>query len=215
MDKSRAISLIEKIVFLYLLIFPFGQLLAFRASLLGVNIRVQPVDLVVLPVIPILLFWEASASIKIFSSVKPKVFWAVAAMLIILGIFPYYRTFYTRPLTHKSSESYFYREIARWISKNEDKNVVVTTLFGPTEKMTKYYLGEVPSNVSFQNFDLIKEGASENTYYVGLPGQFVKKGMDLEEKEKTESRVQIIDKIIGEGELVFEYGENLWIGYQK
>ena len=166
-------------------------------------------------VIPILLFWEASASIKIFSSVKPKVFWAVAAMLIILGIFPYYRTFYTRPLTHKSSESYFYREIARWISKNEDKNVVVTTLFGPTEKMTKYYLGEVPSNVSFQNFDLIKEGASENTYYVGLPGQFVKKGMDLEEKEKTESRVQIIDKIIGEGELVFEYGENLWIGYQK
>src|SRR3989344_50257 len=77
MDKSRAISLIEKIVFLFLLIFPFGQLLAFRASLLGVNIRVQPVDLVVLPVIPILLLAQIGL---------PK-FFATSKTLLLLGVF--------------------------------------------------------------------------------------------------------------------------------
>ena len=45
MDKSKANLLVEKLTFLYLLAFPFGQLLALKASFLGANIRVHPADL--------------------------------------------------------------------------------------------------------------------------------------------------------------------------
>ena len=85
-------------------------------------------------------------------------------------------------------------------------------MFGPTDKMTKYYLGEIPQNISFQSFDLNNETPQGNTYYVGLPGQFLRHGKNL---TPDGARIPIVETIKGEDELVFEYGENLWIGYQK
>ncbi|KKU10077.1 MAG: hypothetical protein UX13_C0021G0007 [Candidatus Woesebacteria bacterium GW2011_GWB1_45_5] len=166
-------------------------------------------------IIPFLLYWETVAIEKLLTVKKIRLVLVVLALFAAFEVFGYHRDFYTRPMKYKNSESYFYRQIADWVAKNRDKNVVVTTLFGPTDKMIGYYLGEIPANVSFQNFDLIKEATGENMYYIGLPGQFVKKGKDLEKKEKDESRTPIIEKINGEDELIFEYGESLWIGYQK
>jgi hypothetical protein len=48
MDKSKTTNLAEKLVFIYLLLFPFGQLLAIRLSIFNANIRLHPIDLVAL-----------------------------------------------------------------------------------------------------------------------------------------------------------------------
>ena len=56
MDKSKANLLVEKLVFLYLLLFPFGQLMALKASFLGANIRVHPADIVSLLALPVIAF---------------------------------------------------------------------------------------------------------------------------------------------------------------
>ncbi len=165
--------------------------------------------------IPFLLYWETAALEKLLTLKNLRPALGLLAVFAAFEIFGYYKAFYTEPLKFKGSESFFYMQIADWIGKNREKRIVVTTLFGPTNKMTKYYLGEIPSTVSFQNFDLTKEDISQNIYYIGLPGQFVKKGKDLEKKEKDGSRIPIVEKIYGEDELIFEYGENLWIGYQK
>ena len=158
--------------------------------------------------LPVFLYWE----IQVLEKIKPKHLLMVTAILFIVFVIHYYITFYTKPLMYKSPENYYYQEIAKWVNKNEDKKIIVTTMFGPTEKMTKYYLSEIPSNVSFQPFDLNKELPQKNTYYIGLPGQFLRHGKNL---TADRSLVPVIEIIKGEDELVFEYGENLWIGYQK
>jgi len=77
MDKIKSPGLAEKILFLYLLIFPFGQLLAIKAQLLGANIRIHSGDLIVLPFIAILLSKDI---------LRPKFFEHLTG-IILLGIF--------------------------------------------------------------------------------------------------------------------------------
>ena len=77
MDKSKAIKLIEKLVFLYLLLFPFGQILALRVVFLGSSIRVHPVDVVVFFTLPILVLGKIG---------WPK-FYKAAASLVLLAVF--------------------------------------------------------------------------------------------------------------------------------
>ncbi|OGM01876.1 hypothetical protein A2115_00295 [Candidatus Woesebacteria bacterium GWA1_41_8] len=55
MDKSKILALTEKLLFGYLLLFPFGQLLALKANIFGVNLRVHPTDLIILPFIVVFI----------------------------------------------------------------------------------------------------------------------------------------------------------------
>lgn len=54
MDKRKSLSIGEKIIFLLLVLFPFGQLLRSNLVLLGKSIVVQPIDIVALCTIPLL-----------------------------------------------------------------------------------------------------------------------------------------------------------------
>jgi O-antigen ligase len=76
MDKARA-SLVEKLLFLYLLVFPFGQLLAVKISFLGNLIRVHPADIIVLLI---------SAVVVLGKTPVPKFFKSFRSLLL-LGVF--------------------------------------------------------------------------------------------------------------------------------
>lgn len=65
MVKSKQNIIIESLLFLLMVIFPFGQLLSFRFHLLGMEIPLHPIDLISF------LFL---VSIVIFKQEKPKIF---------------------------------------------------------------------------------------------------------------------------------------------
>jgi hypothetical protein len=60
MAKSKTSLLVEKIVFLYLLLFPFGQLLSFQVLVLGRTIRLHPTDILVLLALPAALLTKVA-----------------------------------------------------------------------------------------------------------------------------------------------------------
>jgi O-antigen ligase len=77
MDNAKKVSLIEKLFFVFLVIFPFGQLLRFEIPLFGKIIPVQPLDVLSLIFFGIFL----TGGFKL-----PKIFKYVTTFLIV-GVF--------------------------------------------------------------------------------------------------------------------------------
>ena len=79
MGKSKAILLVEKLVLLYLLLFPFGQLLAFKVFFLGANVRVHPADIATFLALPVIAFGKMA---------RPKFFREIfnLALLAVFGL---------------------------------------------------------------------------------------------------------------------------------
>ncbi len=137
-------------------------------------------------------------------------------LVSLVGAVSFYHTLLFKPLSYQTPQPYLYREIARWLAANytPDKNFIVTTKFGPTDKMIPFYLGGSHDNLSFRQINFKSETPTPNTYYLGLSGEFVGKGRDLEEATPP-AGIEVITKITGEDEPVFEYGKNIWIGFTK
>ncbi|HEX6977560.1 MAG TPA: hypothetical protein VF185_04405 [Patescibacteria group bacterium] len=167
-----------------------------------------------LTLIPILLI-EPLAIYKIIK-LKNKIPLLLVSLLFALSIFSYYTTFYFSPQTYQKPESYLYEEISKWLYNNYDpsKTYIITNKFGPTDKMVSFYLQKTYSNVNFEEFDLSEKIPQKNTYYVGLEGEFVGHGKNLEQRTLPE-HLNIVDKITGQEEPVFEYGKEIWIGLYK
>ena len=167
-----------------------------------------------LTIVPILTL-EAIGISELIKKTNKKLI-ATGLLIAVVSVFGFYKTLLTKPLSYQSPQPYLFREIARWIVKNYDpnKNYVVTTKFGPTEIMTPYYLGRNYQNLTFESFDLRQESPRANTVYLGLAGEFVKPSRNLD-KIDPPGAIEILGKIEGEDEPVFEYGKNIWIGYSK
>lgn len=161
---------------------------------------------------PIFLFLEVFALSKIDFS---KSFIKVAAAIVILpSLFSYYRLFFITPEVYQTPQGYYLKKVSLWINKNRDnyQHFIVSPTFGPIPKALPYYLGKNNNlNISFQNFDLKNNRPEPNTIYIGLPGEFVGRGKDLENKEPL-GGIKLLDKIRANEEIVFEYGKEIWIG---
>lgn len=86
MDKLKALGLTEKLLFLYLLIFPFGQLLALKAHVFGANIRIHPADLIIFPFTAI-FFLKGLLQPKFFEYLKSILLLGVFSLIFSLFIF--------------------------------------------------------------------------------------------------------------------------------
>ncbi len=176
---------------------------------------------------PFLIFFEVYSFFLILNSKKKALILPIFALLFI-NMASYYNTFFFRQLEYRTAHPLYYREIASQIKKNKElKNIAVTTRFGPTPLMSAFYLNfdtnkfwfpylnnqESYKNITFRPFQLTSQGLEKDTLYIGLIGEFLGPGKDLE--NKTPPNLVILDKTIVNQELVFEYGNSLWTGYVK
>jgi len=129
MDKSKANLLVEKLTFLYLLAFPFGQLLALKASFLGANIRVHPADIVSLLALGVIAFAGMG---------RPKFFKEIfnLALLGVFGLALSFFVFETKQvaigalyLLRAVSYAAFFTAIYHLVkAKNKYKNILFNAL---------------------------------------------------------------------------------------
>ena len=83
--------------------------------------------------------------------------------------------------------------------------------------MINYYLQNDNQNISYQAFQFgqskntITTTPSPNIIYIGLIGEFVGEGKHLSQREKP-SNFTLLNELSIDGEIVFDYGNNLWIG---
>ena len=78
--------LYKRLIFVYLVLFPFGQILRTSISLYGRNIRLHPVDFVAL-IIFLLWIFEKSRRPKIYTWIKALVVTSVFSLLFSLSLF--------------------------------------------------------------------------------------------------------------------------------
>src|SRR3989344_8324794 len=88
MDNAEKLEkfLIPKLLFLYLIAFPFGQLLSIRFNLLRYNIPIHAADLIV-ALIALTSFLTSKAYPKIFAYIKHFILFLIVSFLFSLAIF--------------------------------------------------------------------------------------------------------------------------------
>lgn len=159
---------------------------------------------------PILLFLEVYAISKI--NLKGFSFNSLALIIVAFSLFTYYKFFFFEFKVYQTPQPFYFKEVSSWIKRNQNsyQNFIVSPLFGPIEKSVLYYLGKNDLNISFNTFDLKKNYPKPNTIYIGLVGEFVGRGKDIEEKEPVNG-VTILERLKSNEEIVFEYGKEIWI----
>ena len=159
---------------------------------------------------PVFLFLEVYA----ISKIKLRGFWLNLLTLIIISfsLFTYYKFFFSEFKVYQTPQPLYLKEISFWIKENQNKyqNFVVSPLFGPIEKGLPYYLGRNNLNIKFNTFDLKKNYPEPNTIYIGLVGEFVGRGKNIEKGEPVNG-VNILERLKSNEEIVFEYGKEIWI----
>lgn len=188
-------------------------------------------------VIPVFLLFEVLAVQRLIikiSQIKKVYLKKLTLVFIILigllGTVSYHYSFFSKSRNSQTVHSFLFREISRWLSQNKNGNdkITLTSRFGPTHLMSAFYLHSDPKifwpeylkngeeksldNITIKNFELGKNTFEANTIYIGLIGEFVGKGKNLELKNVPFS-FKLIKKIVAEDETVFEYGKEIWIGY--
>lgn len=169
--------------------------------------------------LPSFAFIEIVGVYTIFSKYnnlkKFKVICFLGLFIVLYFLTGYFRLFYFNYLSYQTSHPSLFKEISLYISENNDaeKNYVVTTRFGPTDLMVSYYLNrKLPKNISFRSFNLKDEVPQKNTYYIGLAGEFVGTGKDLDQRPLPKN-IKLVRTIEADEETVFNYGKDLWITY--
>lgn len=161
---------------------------------------------------PVFLFLEAFALSRTdFGKTLIKV---AAGIVILPSLFSYYGFFFFTPEVYQTPQGYYLKEVSLWINRNKDnyQHFIVSPAFGPVQKALPYYLGKNNNlNISFQSFDLENNHPESNAIYIGLPGEFVGRGKDLDSKELV-GGMKLLEKIKANEEIVFEYGKEIWIG---
>jgi hypothetical protein len=170
-----------------------------------------------LTIVPMFLI-ELAAIYKIIISKSTflRILLTLAVIFSLLEIFAYSKIFFFKTQSYQLPQSYLLKEVSLWIDeyKNTDKKIIVSNRMGYSDLLIPYYIHPLPSNITFKTFSFLKEKPQANTIYIGLTGEFVGKGKNLEDREFPPG-IEILSKIIGEDEPVFEYGKNIWVGYYK
>lgn len=162
-----------------------------------------------------------------------KSFIFISALILTFGIYEQNKLIYKDIFAYQTSHLYFYREISRFVSENRDaySNFIITNRFGPTYLMTSFYLNIKPddywaafrssdnisykiNNLEFRNINFSEEGTKEKYIYLGLPGEFTKPGNNTN-VNPLPANLSLIDEIKAPDELVWQYGQNLWIISEK
>lgn len=163
---------------------------------------------------PVLLFLEAYALSKInFGKLSVKM---LAFIMFIIPLFSFYKFFYFTPEVYQTPHGVFFKQISLWIDSNRNtyQNIVISPKFGAVQKATDYYLHDSNNlNITYEEFDLKNNNPKPDIVYIGLVGEFVGKGKDIEEKEPLNG-ILVLQKIKANEEIVFEYGKEIWIGKQ-
>ena len=136
--------------------------------------------------------------------------------LLLLSFFSstQYLAFYHKfPQKFLNTDLIYYQKIGSWLNSNSDNypQIIISQRFGPTETFIPYYFEG--NNITYRSYYFAEENNSENLY-IGLSGEFVGKGKNTD-TEIIPNNIDLIDKIQGEDEVVFEHGKELWIGIQK
>ena len=121
----------------------------------------------------------------------------LVCILYLVGTGLFYKEMFFNQLKWQYSDVYLYRQTAVWLKKNisgEDQ-VVVTSRFGPMDKMLKFYRVLPDPRIEVREFI-----PSPGKIYIGLPKEL----RDVPEEK-------IIKKIEADDELVYGYGKGLWI----
>ncbi len=121
----------------------------------------------------------------------------LVCVLYLVGAGMFYREMFFNQLKWQYSDVYLYRQTAEWLKKDfpNDAQAVVTSKFGPMEKMLKFY--EVLPNPRIEVGEFTP---SPGKIYIGLPKEL-----------KNIPEDKIIKKIDADDELVYGYGKGLWI----
>lgn len=157
----------------------------------------------------------------------------ISLIITTIGVINFHNLFFLNEFKYRTSHYFFFKQISTWLSENRTKykKVVVTTRFGPSHLMSAFYL-DLPSgefwpkylfpekkgveeivkiqNLEFRSINFPDEEKSPEIAYLGLPGEFVQPGKDLDLR-KLPTGAALLEKIIAPDELVFNYGENLWV----
>jgi len=176
-------------------------------------------------VVPFLLFLEIYGLhqiLKISKALPKTVFKAFSVtllVLIILTIYEQYKLIYLNKFSYQTSDLYFYKEIAKSISSEKDNfsKIVVTDRIGPTNLMAAFYLDTPPEKLErleFRPISFPQENVSENTLFIGLPGEFTKPG-EYPNDLPLPSNLTLINEIVAPDELVYHYGKNIWMVTSK
>ena len=188
-------------------------------------------------VIPVLLLFEFLAIQKLIVKISQikrvylkKLIFALILLIALLGTVFHHYSFFNKSGNSQTVHSFLFREISRWLTENKNENdkIVLTSRFGPTHLMSAFYLQSDPKafwpeylksgeekildNITIKNFELGETKFEADTIYIGLIGEFVKRGKNTEQKNVPPS-FKLIEKIVAEDETVFEYGKEIWIGY--
>lgn len=121
----------------------------------------------------------------------------LVCILYLVGAGMFYREMFFNQLKWQYSDVYLFRQTAEWLKKSfpNDAQVVVTSKFGPMEKMLKFY-GVLPNT----RIEVGEFTPSPGKIYIGLPKEL-----------KNIPEDKIIKKIEADDELVYGYGKGLWI----
>lgn len=129
----------------------------------------------------------------------------VIGTLYFLGVVTLSWQIFARPMSNLTADRILYRSVAEWIKVNQkNRQIVVTTKFGPMETMLKYYGIVVDEKIQVRDFDIKTERNNVPTIYIGLPKQL--QGL---------SGADIIYEIPADDELVYGYGKGIWIGIKN
>jgi hypothetical protein len=167
------------------------------------------------------------------SALSKRVIIIILIIIIPMGVFSFYNLFFFNEFAYRTSHTYLFKQISSLLEKNRNyyQRIIVTTRFGPTHLMSAFYLDIAPQkfwlnflypekigqeevvkieNLEFRPINFPDEKKSSGIAYIGLPGEFVEPGKNLELRELP-TRAAILAKVVAPDELVFNFGENLWL----
>jgi len=140
---------------------------------------------------------------------KVKLTKLVFIALSLISILIYLSSYHNHPEKYFSTDLIYHQKIASWLRNSGTKyeNIVITNRFGPTETFIPYYYKE--NNVVFRNLQP-KDITNTNSIYIGLSGEFIGEGKNTD-SALFPTNLTLLGKIIGEDEVVFEHGKEIWI----
>ena len=160
----------------------------------------------------------------------------IIVLTTVIGIVRFVNTFYFNQHVYKTSDVLFFQDISNWVRTNtSNQNIIITNRFGPTALMTSVYLDVSTTtywdayskslanpnksviqidNIIFKEFYYPEEPQPSATIFIGLPGEFVNKGTDLEKRSLPQT-LQKLGQLTEPDELVWQYGQNLLIMQQQ
>jgi len=187
--------------------------------------------------LPLIFFAEVTAMLFFvnifmkFNRTLKQVLVLLFLLIAVPSVLNFNNLFFFNQDSYKRSDEKLFRNISDWLNTNRGfyNKVVVTDRFGPTHLASSFYLNTPPyefwpnylnpqfsnnsSKVVFENleFRAIQPGEDKfpKTAYIGFPSEFFVKGKVDETGRPLDAK--LIDEINFSDELVYQFGNKLWV----